>query len=156
MSYAGYYFIDVYQIEVIKERAASKMVKLIPDNTLTKIEEDKALKWKGDDELWFDNQMFDVVKRIVKNGKVYLMCIADADEAAALKKLADLVHSDSNADTNGNDKFKIINSLQDIFCDQFYQIDETLTASSNINYFNDYSSQLSELTKKITVPPPKI
>ena len=100
--------------------------------------------------------MFDVVKRIAQNGKVYLMCIADADEAAAFKKLADLVHSGSNADMNGNDRFKIINSLQDIFCDQFYQGDAALTASSYTNYFNDYSPQLSELSKKIPIPPPKI
>jgi hypothetical protein len=156
IGYTGYQFICGYQIRCAKEQAALKMLKQIPENLLTKIEDDKTLQWSGDDELWYKDQMFDVVKRVSQNGKSYLMCIADADEAAALKKLEEIARSGSNTDANGKDAAKIKISLPDIFCSQFSQANEMLTASSGINYFYDYSSQLSDMSRKILLPPPKL
>lgn len=100
--------------------------------------------------------MFDVVKRISQNGKVYLLCIADADEAKALNKLSDLIHSGSANDENNRDAVKVKISLQDLFCKEFYSINESLSTRSFFKYFHEYSSRLSECTGTIPLPPPKV
>jgi hypothetical protein len=155
VGYTGYHLICVYQIQYAKEEAALKILRQIPDSQLTKIEEDKVLKWNGDDELWYNNQMFDVVKKVSQNGREYLLCIADADEAVALKKLADLVQTGSPSGSNGKDVVKIKNSLPDIFCKNYDFMSENVTVSASTALFYEYSSPLSRLSRNILLRPPK-
>jgi hypothetical protein len=155
IGYSGYHFIYVYKIRCAKEEAALKVLRQIPDNKLTKIEQDKSLHWNGDDELWYDNQMFDVVKRVFQNGKEYLMCISDSDEADALKKMANFAYSGTTSDSNGKDVTKLKSGFQDLYCNQFFLGNESSKISSEITYSYTYSSQLSEMSSTILLPPPK-
>lgn len=144
-----------YQVQNAKKQATLKMLRQIPDSFLTKIENDQARKWDGDGELWYADQMFDIVKRVSQNGKEYLLCIADADEAAALKKLADLVHPVSNSGSNENTGLKIKSSLPDIFCSNLIDETEKLPVFCVNGSFNNYISPLSRLSRQILKPPPK-
>ncbi len=120
---------------------------------LIKICDTPTLTWEGDDELWIDNQLLDVVKRVSENGQTYLMCIADADEAAAIKKLAALTHSD--IDLNGKGGVKIKNKLDDILFKFADKENENFTAFTNATSFNGYSPALSNTCGSVLVPPPK-
>ena len=153
ISYAGHFYIYTYQIHQATEQAAFKKLQQLPDNLLIKISDAPTLNWEENDELWVDNQLLDVVKRVSENGQTYLMCVADADEAAAIKKLAALTHSD--IDLNGKDGVKIKNKLDDILFKFADKENENLTAFATATFFNDYSPALNSTCGSVLVPPPK-
>jgi hypothetical protein len=153
--YSGYQILCTCQIQNAKKQAALKMLRQIPDSFLTKIEIDQPLAYDGEDELWYAGQMFDIVKRVSQNGKEYLFCIADTEEAAALKKMADLVHPGSNSGSNGNTGLKIKSSLPDIFCSNLIDETEKLPVFCVNGSFNNYISPLSRLSRQILKPPPE-
>lgn len=155
IGYTGYHFIYLYQIRCAREAAALKVLKQIPDNRLTQIEQDRSLHWMGD-ELWYDNQLFDVVKKVVCNGKEYLMCIPDSDEGNALKKMANFAHSGTTPEPNGKDLAKLKSNFQDLFCNQFFVPNEISGTTQSLIYSCTLSSQLSEMNSTIPLPPPKL
>ncbi len=157
ISYTGYYGVCKYQIYLAKEQAELKLLKQIPDSLLTKIDALTAGS-VDDNELWYNNQMFDIVKQVSENGKLFYMCIADDDEAAAVKKMSTVFHSQPSAPgTEDKGTSKLKNFFPDIFCNQFIADNDLLKMNSaDIDYGFEKSCPLSKQVRNIFIPPPRI
>lgn len=155
LSQLGFYCFYALKIYAAKQVAKEQFLNQIPEDQLTRIMVSPGFVC-SDEEIILNGQIFDVVKRISQNGKVYLLCIADADEAKALNKLSDLVHSGAANDSNGKDGVKVKISVQDLFYKEFYSSNENSSNLISLKYCYDFSSSLSECTGTIPLPPPKI
>ncbi|MBS1510791.1 MAG: hypothetical protein JST86_08130 [Bacteroidetes bacterium] len=148
-----------YALEVTraKEIARERILQHIPDNLLMKVSEKQAFK-NEEDELWYGDQLFDVVKRVDQDGKVYLLCLADKDETLAVLQLANLSQTDnplnkSNCISTG----KLKNFIQDLFNNDNYNQAAFNTAQLNkrVILFPQYDSPLYAVNGNVLVPPPK-
>jgi hypothetical protein len=155
ISYIGYYFVYAVQAYYAKEKAALKILHQLPDNQLTRIEITRHLNWEGDSEFWYENKMYDVIRKTSENGRMYVVCIADGEEMEAIKNLSGLVHFGAPSNNPGKTPLKIKNALPDFFCTQLNQKQEGAIRFNNCILFNDYAPSLCKINKKILVPPPK-
>lgn len=154
LSQLGFYCFYAYKIYAAKQVAKELFLHQIPEDQLTKISVSPGYV-DSDEEFILNGQIFDIVKKISQNGKVYLLCIADGDEAKALINLSDLIHSGSANDSNGKEGLKVKISVQDLFYKEFYSTIENCSTGLSLKYFYDYSSSLTECTGTIPLPPPK-
>lgn len=156
ISYTGYYAVCEYRIYLAKEEAERKLLQRLPDNLLVKI--DAALVNDTDEEeLWYNSQMFDIVKKVSENGKMFFLCIADGNEAAAVKKMVNLFQSETTPANNDNSAAKIKNGLPDLICSQFYsEADISKINYFTINYAQEQPAPLCEQLRKIFIPPPRV
>lgn len=68
------------------------------------------LKWKGDDELWYKDNLYDVVKSHVKNDTLNVYCVNDKMEEELLASLGKVLN---NSQKHNNLSKRSRNILQD-------------------------------------------
>jgi len=147
------YLCSRYQLKAAMQERIKQQ---LPDNLLETIslaDNRDAIRWeeKGSEFSWHD-QLYDVVRTTHRNGKTYLVCLADQKEEALVQKVCDVAGNDQHPGGNSNlppvfklsDDFIITGLLRLAPC-------HTVTAPA----YSFYTVSLLQRAMPIVVPPPR-
>ena len=152
-SQVGYYFVmrhtQLEQKKAIKER----MISQLKDEELEVISSgNKNIYWEEEGkEFLFNDEMYDIVKTKMINGKVILYCINDKKEKTLIDNYNLITKNNSSSDKKGKAAF-------DNFFNLFVDVKENhsgLNFSFISKIFHSFDSRLSENAAEQISPPPK-
>lgn len=108
----GYYALYSYQQSELKEAMKERMLAGLPDSVL-QIMDEKDLKadieWEQEGkEFSLAGKMYDVVKTVQQNGKVYYYCINDDQEEEMLNSFSRIVNSVPENNPTGKPAHQLI------------------------------------------------
>ena len=102
---AGYYFIYVIQVAEAREEMKERLIANLPDSMLEDfVLEDHAssISWQEEGkEFYLNNELYDVARTKIINGKTHLFCMNDTRETGVL---SDLKKALNNSGDNKNSK----------------------------------------------------
>ena len=153
ISQVGYYFIYTIHQHIVKEEMEKELLAHIPDSSLELIiAEDfgDKIKWEEKNKEFFLNEeLYDVARIEIKDGKTHLYCINDKKEKQLLDNLV-------NAVNKNHDTKKERNNVKPVLTDLFF------TTTPDSPQFFSYSFTYDILSvpiissfKEIKSPPPK-
>lgn len=133
----------------VSEQIIFKFEKNNFDNRHIKIE------WKDDNEFRYENEMFDLIKKEIRNDSVYLYCTYDEDDSklySILDKFLGLIFEENPDDP---DELKIIN----VYFNQYYSgslfTNDNYYPQLDNSYYDNYSPNLLDGEKLVNTPPPQ-
>lgn len=151
ISQVGYYFVYTIHQHIIKEAIERELLTHIPDSSLDVIiaeNWDNKLEWeeKGK-EFSLNEEMYDVARIEIKDGKTYLYCINDKKEKEFLNNLVKAVNHDSKKEKNSARPFTtdmiVVTSV------------EPMKTFSDSSPYGSLSVSPISSFKEIKIPPPK-
>ena len=154
ISQVGYYFIYTVHQYIIKEKIERELLSRIPDSSLEVIiaeDIENRIEWEElNKEFFLDNELYDVARIEIKNGKTHLYCINDKKEKELLDNLVKAVNKN-------HDSKKERNNVKPVLTDMIVVISaepvKTFSGSSSYGLFS--VSPVSSF-KEIKSPPPKV
>lgn len=150
----GYYFFYTLQQCQLKQQMNKEWLAAIPLASLQKIELDKnihLIEWEEEGkEFYLDEQLYDVQKIVIENGKTILYCLNDKKEEQLLKDMANATEHNNNKQKN-NLSLKI---FPDYCLTELAEKISIPTADHHQSFFYFNETALSTV-KEITVPPPR-
>jgi len=153
VGYLFYYSYQQYQVKA----AVKKELLSVQDNCLDVIElnqNKQSIMWEEEGrEFRLNNEMYDVKKTVIKNGKTYLYCLSDKKEEALLKKAGAAAHQ--NNSKPGNNKNKHILKLQ---ANDYLLTGNLISFYSSqqpLQQFFIFNEQALSNPGDIVVPPPR-
>ncbi len=113
------------------------------------------IEWKDDDEFKYENEMFDVIKKEIRNDTVYLYCMRDESESelySILDKFLGLIFEE-----NPDDPYEL--EINNIYFNEDFS--GSLFAENNHNpQFNNYPDNFSRTLLDgesiVITPPPQV
>lgn len=153
----GYQIIFYFRQEGIKAqmREAIRMQSFSEDETdfVFSLNDKQAigqLDWEGDDEFSFNGEMYDVIEKKIKDGKLIIRAIADKQETALLNKAKN--HWSQNEKDN-----KVASEFYQLLQSLFHssKAEEVVFIKPLVNRNHFISLPLPSQVKKIPTPPPR-
>ena len=153
ISQVGYYFIYTIHQYILKEEMEKELLAHIPDSSLELIiaeEFGEKIEWEEKNkEFLLNEELYDVARIEIKDGKTHLYCINDKKEKQLLDNLV-------NAVNKNHDTKKERNNVKPVLTDLFFT-----TTPDSLHFFS-YSFTYDILSvsiissfKEIKSPPPK-
>lgn len=111
----------------------------------------KQLDWEGNDEFSFNGEMYDVIEKKIKDGKLIIRSIADRQETALLNKVKDHWNQNEKSNKVADELFQLLQSL-------FHssKTEELVFNKPSSNRTSFISLPLPSQVKKIPTPPPRL
>jgi hypothetical protein len=154
----GYFGQFIIQQWMLKEEARGAWIAALPDRCFFRVQlaaVDAAGRWtEAGRECWYNNHLYDVIRRKTEEGSVWLYCMDDEREANLIRKSGELTH-----DNQGNPDKQTNHSLSPRIGDWLAEmtslrLDRPLAPVDR--HYGDRPRTLSVGWKETFVPPPKM
>lgn len=154
LNYSGHYLIFCIQRWHIRNIAREEVIAGIPDRFLDVITDNVNLNWeeKGK-EFSVNGEFYDVVRIRKSNGKTFLYCLNDKNEAQLLKRFAKTAGSASDTEKGKSNKHSFKSQLTDQnLLSAVQPLAFTYTIIPDYCY---YEPALVSNCREIIIPPPR-
>ena len=147
----------VYSIKekIIKKEQKEKMIGLLPDSVLERITDNNQIIWEDEGkEFYMNDNLYDVAKIKIINGKKIYFVINDKKETSLLKNFYTILRNEQNNKENKKSNDQGIKFQQPVFIisDKI----ETVSYLSQSNTFNIFKEIVhSFYVSDILIPPPQ-
>jgi len=154
----GYFGQFVIQQWIVKEEAREAWIAALPDRCFFRVQlaaVDAAGHWtEAGRECWFNNHLYDVIRRVTVDGAVWLYCMDDEREANLINKSGELTHDNqSNPDKKAN--HALFPRMGDWLAEMNSpRVDRPLKMVDR--HYSDWPRSLSAGCAETFGPPPKI
>lgn len=137
----------------INKGLPSSLVSLIKI-PITEEKGDRLFKWLGDDEFIYRGNLFDLVKKEIRNDTIYYYCFNDKQEEQISSNLDDFMKNILQDSKSTQQKAK---KIPDKFTDDYIIQNKAATnLSSNISGYSDIKLSLYvSIHPEVLSPPPK-
>jgi hypothetical protein len=153
LSQAGYYFIYSIQQYYIREEVKEQILAGLPEHYLQAIEQTAGIHWEEEGkELYFNGDLYDVVKTKKENGKTILYCFNDKKEGQLLKEIEQQFKEGSASGKPGKRVVRF--ELHDYTLHQLPEM--KLPCYSIEQKYFILSSSMVTAFQRINVPPPRL
>ena len=111
-----------------------------------------------DNEVWFQNKLYDVVKRETINDTVYVYVIRDAKEQEVLNDIHDYFKTDPCISATGVNKVSRLKNIYRIIDQTFINVQQDILLHSTNNKIHPVIQKFyhSSIDKEVLTPPPRI
>jgi hypothetical protein len=153
----GYYSHSMALRSASRRKFEKSLLSALPDSFYQVFELNKIaneIDWEEEGkEFWLDDVLFDVAKRKVINGKMYLYCLKDTKEKQVVEQQLKLTKN--NAGNGPGKSAKVVQfNLPDIILDDVY--DNLFIATSSRLKYPVYAAGLLVQYKQPLSPPPQV
>jgi hypothetical protein len=154
----GYFGQFVIQQRILKEEARESWIAALPDRCFFRVQQaavDTAGHWtEAGRECWYNNHLYDVIRRKIEDGIVWLYCMDDEREANLIRKSGEVTH-----DNQDNPEKKTNHPLSPRIGDWLaemlsFHVDRPLSLVDR--HYGDRSPRLAAGCPETFAPPPKI
>ena len=157
----GYLFFYDLQLQAIKKEMMAHIRSGAYHENLSQFEfalkngtpVEKSFSWKDDEkEFRYHGEMYDVVSKMIKDGKLHLLAIADSKESALIKKLLDLQQKQNGKPDKARPGIQTF--LTSLYFEDLTTTDD-LTPAIVLLHVEHYQSMWSQIKKEVITPPPR-
>ncbi len=131
----------------------------VPDDELVlisvKFNDKSKLTWfKPGKEFRYQGEMYDVVRKEIKNGYIVYYCISDTKENNLFKNLDEHIQNYIAGNSKEQEKTgKILNELIKVYLFQTFKINKPLELTNNTKNYNDLTFYKSIILDVLSPPP---
>jgi hypothetical protein len=156
--YHFYFYLRQWQIKTAVKKSLRQGMSR--ENTeefvfaLNEKNKDTAPEWEGDDEFRLNGEMYDVLEKRVKNGKIFVRCINDEKETSLVKKYEDISRNDFDG-TSKTGTILLLKLIHTFYVTGYGSVYENMPDRSGQPFRDNYQHSLSCTIADVLTPPPQ-